>query len=490
MKRGTTTSAILLTLFLVGCGGASVPVTEIPVSSDPETEIKALSQEVEQARAQKVDVLSPTWFARAAQSLDKAQEERKKGGNVKEILEYVAEGRAQLKRAEGFAKVSAATLPKAIVARDAARRAGASEFGEEYDEVEERFLEATREIEDDDLKDARQHRDAIAQAYQQLEIKAIKKNTLTMVSNRIDQAVREGAQEYAPKSLAEARVKLKETDKFISNNRYASEEINRRAQGALFAANRTVALTQYAKATQKQTPEQRALAQEAFLARARKGLRGAGDVRDQSVSQQQDFLVIQVTELQQDRDSLVERTDQLQAEKQNLSKELAELDSKRSRELAELSSSAAKLRQEKEFNELYEQVSAYFSPDEAEVYREGQQLTIRLRAIDFRKGGYMVEPQDYPLLTKVQMAIRRFGTPDVVIEGHTDSTGSEATNQALSEQRAESVRAYLLANGVVKESQITAIGKASSEPLSPNTTAKGRAMNRRIDVIIVPQQVP
>ncbi len=70
---------------------------------------------------------------------------------------------------------------------------------------------------------------------------------------------------------------------------------------------------------------------------------------------------------------------------------------------------------------------------------------------------------------------------------HTDSTGSQSANQVLSERRAEAVRSYMLANNVLPESKITAVGKADSEPLAPNTTKQGRALNRRIDVIIVPE---
>ncbi len=482
---------------IAGCAGSSVPVTEIPVSADHHAEVAALAKQVEQARSDKVDVLSPTWFKRASDSLGKATQLASKGGSVKETLTRVAEGRAELERAKGFAEVAAATLPKAIEARDAARKAGATDFGEEYDAVEERFVSATRDIEDDDLSAARKQRDKLTRDYRALEVKAIKERTLGEVRERIAEAEKLGAREVASKALATAKTKLADTDKFIAANPYASQEMNKRAQDALFHANRAVALTEYAKATQNQSPEQRALDEEKSLSKIASAL-GVGDIRDQRIARQRSAIASQSAQMRKDRDFLVEQTSQLRAEKSRLAKELdetraqasqelAELDSRKSQELAELSQTAEKLRQDKEFNETFERVSGYFSRDDAEVYKEGRQLLIRLRGINFPRGGYVIQPEDYGLLTKVQMAIRGFSNPTVVVEGHTDSTGSKGANQVLSERRAEAVRSYMIANNVLPESRIAAVGKADSEPLAPNTTRDGRALNRRIDVIIVPE---
>jgi outer membrane protein OmpA-like peptidoglycan-associated protein len=99
-------------------------------------------------------------------------------------------------------------------------------------------------------------------------------------------------------------------------------------------------------------------------------------------------------------------------------------------------------------------------------------------------------PDNYPLLSKVQRAMRTFTEPQVTIQGHTDSTGTAEFNDHLSQQRAGSVKKYLLANNVLREGQIAAAGYGSSRPLAPNTTAEGRATNRRIDVVITPREIP
>ena len=96
-------------------------------------------------------------------------------------------------------------------------------------------------------------------------------------------------------------------------------------------------------------------------------------------------------------------------------------------------------------------------------------------------------PDNYALLSKVQRAIRLFGEPDVIIGGHTDSTGAEGLNEVLSQQRAEAVRQYFVANATIPYDKIIAVGYGSMRPLASNATESGRAINRRIDVTIAPQ---
>jgi OOP family OmpA-OmpF porin len=149
-----------------------------------------------------------------------------------------------------------------------------------------------------------------------------------------------------------------------------------------------------------------------------------------------------------------------------------------------------KLAAERDFNEKFNKVQRFFRPDEAEVYKQGNQLVIRMRGIQFPVGQSTLTPDNYTLLSKVQQAIGTFDNPRVTIEGHTDSTGSAQMNQELSQKRAEAVKTYLVANKTLPATLIRATGYGPSRPLAPETTPEGRAMNRRIDVLITPSQTP
>jgi OOP family OmpA-OmpF porin len=72
-----------------------------------------------------------------------------------------------------------------------------------------------------------------------------------------------------------------------------------------------------------------------------------------------------------------------------------------------------------------------------------------------------------------------------VVQGYTDSRGSDALNQDLSQRRAEAVRAYLVRRGVPSD-RITAQGMGASNPIADNDTAEGRADNRRVELVVQP----
>jgi outer membrane protein OmpA-like peptidoglycan-associated protein len=198
---------------------------------------------------------------------------------------------------------------------------------------------------------------------------------------------------------------------------------------------------------------------------------------------QQEAILGDIADIKQNRSASAAQLEAKAAEIAKLKQRVSDLEGKTYKERADKERLAA----EKKFNELYTKVQGYFSDNEAEVYKKGQQCVIRLKAIQFPVGQAVIMPENYDLLTKVQKAIHTFGRPDVRIEGHTDSTGSEGLNQRLSNSRAKSVERYLVANGTLPDSKITALGYGSSRPLVSNATAAGRAINRRIDVVIKPR---
>jgi len=71
----------------------------------------------------------------------------------------------------------------------------------------------------------------------------------------------------------------------------------------------------------------------------------------------------------------------------------------------------------------------------------------------------------------------------LIIEGHTDSDGPTDHNQILSQQRAESVKVYLVSGGI-SSSRLFTKGYGESTPVAPNTTAAGKAQNRRVELVV------
>ena len=131
-----------------------------------------------------------------------------------------------------------------------------------------------------------------------------------------------------------------------------------------------------------------------------------------------------------------------------------------------------------------------FSSSEAEVYRQGDKLLIRLRGLQFPNGRADLRGGSLALLAKVKTVVADLGAQHVVVEGHTDAVGSKASNDALSEKRAEAVSTYLETEKVVSADQVETKGYGFSRPIASNKSATGRAENRRVDVIVTPAGAP
>jgi outer membrane protein OmpA-like peptidoglycan-associated protein len=101
----------------------------------------------------------------------------------------------------------------------------------------------------------------------------------------------------------------------------------------------------------------------------------------------------------------------------------------------------------------------------------------------FASGQSTLLPTARPKLDDVARALQKSNGSDFVVEGHTDSRGSDSMNQDLSTRRAESVRSYLVERGV-SSGQIKAVGFGKTRPLTENGTAEGRANNRRVEIVV------
>ena len=95
----------------------------------------------------------------------------------------------------------------------------------------------------------------------------------------------------------------------------------------------------------------------------------------------------------------------------------------------------------------------------------------------------------YPELVRLAKIARRMGA-ELVLMGHTDNTGTEAENQALSEQRAEAVRSFLINICGFDGNKITTIGFGAKKPKRPNDTEEGRRCNRRIEIVFKMPELP
>jgi OmpA-OmpF porin, OOP family len=109
-------------------------------------------------------------------------------------------------------------------------------------------------------------------------------------------------------------------------------------------------------------------------------------------------------------------------------------------------------------------------------------MVLTLGDVLFDTGKSTLKPGAYATIDRLANVLNKTQSAKVTIEGHTDSTGSDETNQTLSEQRAMAVQSALMQRGV-SGSQIASLGKGETTPVAGNDSASGRQANRRVELI-------
>jgi outer membrane protein OmpA-like peptidoglycan-associated protein len=161
--------------------------------------------------------------------------------------------------------------------------------------------------------------------------------------------------------------------------------------------------------------------------------------------------------------------------------QIAEADSDRSRAAA--ASSDAQLQQAvRDREELRARLLQQFNLI-LETRDTARGLVVNMSDVLFDSGKFTLRPLAREKLAKISGIVLAYPSLKLAVEGNTDSVGTEAYNQELSEQRAEGVRSYLTHEGV-PQSSTTSEGFGKSRPIASNDTAEGRQQNRRVELVV------
>lgn len=435
MFRTKLAGLFTFTLILGACS-SSPKIEEFADTANPATEVQSLTTVMKSAQDRQVNVLSPNAFEEAEAGLKAAQYNQKNGKDAKMILHSVAVGRAHLKRANQFADVSRTNLESVVSARTAAMKAGApASLTDDFNDADDALRSVTSDIENSDLGGIAEKSTKLQKQYLNLELRAIKHANLASARSTIDTAINEGAKDYAKQSLAIAQKTVSDADAYITANRHETNAVEARSAEATAKADHLLKITRAAKAGKNISPEQNALNLE----------------REQNKALDSEQQLSTANE--EARDTAIETSD--------------------------LKSDAA-------FNRSFEAARREFATSEAEVYRQGNTLVARLKSLEFPANQAVIQASNFAVLAKVGKVIKGFNNPSVTVVGHTDSIGGKDANTKLSKQRAQAVSDYLVSTDAVVKERINVAGYGFERPLASNKTAKGRAQNRRVDIIITP----
>lgn len=454
---------VLATAAMVLAGCATKPKHSYPAGVDPAAESKNLSEEMRQMQAQQLDVLSPVHYQNANRAITRADRQINKDGDRTEILNDLQIARDEISKTKETGEKWRGELKEASDAREKALQAGAvKSYPQDLARMDEKLKDMTEETKikagsyrDDSLK--------LQKEYMAIELKSIQRRELGQSRRLIEEARDAGAKRYAPQSLSKAETDLQSAERQIEANRNEAGLYGEAVATAKKSARELLSVTLTAKDARSKSPEEIALA-----IRAKETEIAEQEKRAMSLEN--------VTEAQQA--ALAAKDQELQSETQRMNQQLTE-------------AQAANLKLEKEnaFNEKLKEIESQFSKNEAEVYRQGDNLVVRLKSVQFPASRADLPAKSLPTLAKVNNVIKEIGAEKIVVEGHTDSVGAKDVNQKISQERAQAVSQYLVSQSAAPSDKVEAVGYGFEKPITSNKTKEGRAQNRRVDIVITPSSI-
>ena len=316
---------------------------------------------------------------------------------------------------------------------------------------------------------------------------AIKAEYLNETRKLIADAERARVDRYAPITLSSAKELLAEAEKELNENRYDTDRPRSLAKQANYQAKHAIYLSEVVRDVRDKdlTVEQLVLQWEEPLV----AIAGAADILPAMADGHdalEEELVTYIENVRSDVQSLEQEKDESLTRLADMEDEIRALDERLGGATAERAALVQRLEAQARIKQQFEQVERMFARDEARVFREGNNVILRLVGLGFDSGASELKAESFDLLAKVEKAIDVFPRSELIIEGHTDSYGGDESNQKLSQDRAESVQRYMVNAMRIPSYRLIAIGYGETNPVANNETESGRAKNRRIDVVIKP----
>jgi len=463
--------------FAVGLGAAVLPTVVIAdsVMAMHRQLFGDLKERFEQASKAHADVLSPDRFARASRHYRDADNSFRQGRNLEGVRQEIARSQDWLNRAMEATEVSAIAFASAIQARNNARSADAPNYAKEaWEDAEKALKDATSRVEKGDIRRAEEASKSVTELFLKAELQAIKTNYLSGARELLQQAQKERADRHATKTFIDAKLLLEQAERELTENRYDTDYPRDLARRARNEAQHAITITRLAIGVSKKD-----FAVEDIITNYEKPLIDIADDLDIVPSLHDGY--------EETRDAIRARVAVLKRESQELS-QLRLLTREQAEEIAQLSEQLGitneQLAAEARYQALLAELEGIFQPQEAEVFRQGKNMILRMIGLNFASGKAELTVEHMRLLAKVKYAIERSMTEMATIEGHTDSHGADEANQRLSEERALAVVNYLQGDSSMANVELIPVGFGESRPIASNESPAGREKNRRTDVVI------
>jgi outer membrane protein OmpA-like peptidoglycan-associated protein len=406
--------------------------------------------------------------------------------SVKYICQNAQRAKESYELASQISQLANIELKETIQRRsDAIKVESEKKYLKDWDKIERKFLQAIKSLENGNIKKAQELNTIASNEFSDIELKSIKDNYLFSARSKIILAKKEKADRFAPITLSEAILFLSRAESDLENQRYENQLARKNAELSIERSEHAIFLTKLI-----QSVDEDKLSIEQLIIQSEKNLKKIASSADiyplmtngyepltQSLSLFIDTLKRDKLYLEQDqKDNLIQIAD-MEEEIRNLDKMLGGATEEKERLIQSIEAQAR-------VKEQFERVERIFNANEARVFRENNNVILRLIGITFESNESKVMTKNIPLLTKVEKAIDVYPNSEIIIEGHTDSQGDDQLNQNLSQKRADSIKQYMINAMLIPNFRIIATGYGETKPIANNETSLGRQKNRRIDIVI------
>lgn len=436
------------------------------------------------AKERKADLLSPKSFASGMEAYSDAKDFFQRGRPLDEIQERIRAATKFFNASAEAVRNAESVFAAVLEARTDALTANAPRYCPDlWNKAEDRFRTATTELEEGNGSSGRADGGEAQGMFRTAELEAIKASFLTRTRELLQRADAMQVQTTAPRTLERARRLLRLAEGMIQQNRYDNAEGRRLAEEASYEAAHAIYLNQMI--SQFQT-EGRGLEDALLQFEGTIGKIASTMNLPVRFDAGPDVAVTRILDAVRSRDSaladLTQSTRALRARNEPSRRRTA------GTEIFGGSNSDATraVDTRREHDQTIALASSILFAEEGVILRDGNNVLLRIYGFDFSPGRSAMEPRFAGLLGKIQRIIRLFPNCQVTVEGHTERGGNESSNQSISESQARAVAAYLR-NALPPSTPIVAQGNGSTYPIGDNATPGGRARNRRIDIVVIPE---
>ena len=480
---------------LISLAAAALLLAAVPSSAQNElreTFLKDADAALAAADQVNAELLSPRNFERAMDAYRDAEQGLARGRNIEYVRDKAGEATEYFQAAEKAGTLAQSVLAQVMKSRQDAANARAPELSADlWEKAQREFASAIRYLERGDLKRAKRQDIEATSLYRDAELVAIKAQYLNETRRLIADAERARVERYAPITLNKAKSLLAEAETELNENRYDADRPRSLAKQANYEAKHAIYLSEVVRDVRDKdlTVEELVLQWEEPL----REIAGAADIVPDLADGHdalQGEMVAFIENMRNQNQSLEQERDDNQIRLADMEEEIRALDERLGGATAERAALVQRLEAQARIKEQFEQVEKMFSREEARVFREGNNVILRLVGLTFDSGESTLRQQSFDLLAKVEKAIDVFPRSELIVEGHTDSYGGDDLNQKLSQDRAESVQQYMINAMRIPSYRLIAVGYGETNPVANNETEAGRAKNRRIDVVIKPNIEP